>query len=109
MQGTKLKGEKGEDITTIITKDGWWPPYTEAIEGSEWFLIFEMPKDIEPDHLRFIYNYTESWENVSIEEGEIEIDLQATSTPEEKKVPGFEVIFAIIGLLAISYLLRRRN
>lgn len=29
-------------------------------------------------------------------------------TPEEKEVAGFEVIFAIIGLLAVVYLLRRR-
>ncbi|MCW3129669.1 MAG: PGF-CTERM sorting domain-containing protein [Methanophagales archaeon] len=30
-------------------------------------------------------------------------------TPEEKGVPGFEVIFAIAGLLAVAYLLRRRG
>ena len=30
-------------------------------------------------------------------------------TPEEKEVPGFEVIFAIMGLLAVAYLLRRRK
>jgi PGF-CTERM protein len=30
-------------------------------------------------------------------------------TPEEKEVPGFEVIFAIMGLLAVAYLLRRRG
>jgi PGF-CTERM protein len=29
--------------------------------------------------------------------------------PEEKGIPGFEVIFAIIGLLAMAYLLRRRK
>jgi PGF-CTERM protein len=29
--------------------------------------------------------------------------------PEEKEVPGFEVIFAIMGLLAVAYLLRRRK
>ncbi len=32
-----------------------------------------------------------------------------TPTPEEKGVPGFEVIFAIAGLLAVAYLLRRRR
>ena len=30
-------------------------------------------------------------------------------TPEEKEIPGFEVIFAIAGLLAVAYLLRRKK
>lgn len=30
-------------------------------------------------------------------------------TPEEKGVPGFEVLFAIAGLLTVAYLLRRRK
>ena len=32
-----------------------------------------------------------------------------TPTPEEKGVPGFEAVFAIAGLLVITYLLRRRG
>jgi PGF-CTERM protein/uncharacterized repeat protein (TIGR01451 family) len=31
------------------------------------------------------------------------------TVPEEKKTPGFEAIFAIAGLLAVAYLLRRKN
>jgi PGF-CTERM protein/uncharacterized repeat protein (TIGR01451 family) len=31
------------------------------------------------------------------------------TVPEEKKTPGFEVVFAIAGLLAVAYLLRRRG
>jgi len=30
-------------------------------------------------------------------------------TPEEKKEPGFEIIFAIAGILAVAYLLRKRG
>jgi hypothetical protein len=108
-----------------------------------------MPQDKEPLHLRFIYPFTESWDNVFIKEGQIEIDLPVTltptpiptltptpssiptvtpvpltptpmstpaptetateiPTPEEKGIPGFEVIFAILGL-AVAYLLRRRE
>lgn len=33
----------------------------------------------------------------------------STSTPEEEDVPGFEVVFAIAGLLTMVYLLRRRK
>ncbi|MEM4539999.1 MAG: PGF-CTERM sorting domain-containing protein, partial [Archaeoglobaceae archaeon] len=33
-----------------------------------------------------------------------------TTTPAEKPfIPGFEAIFAIAGLLAVSYLIRRKN
>ncbi len=32
-----------------------------------------------------------------------------TPTPTKKKTPGFEAFFAIIGLLAVAYLLRRRH
>jgi PGF-CTERM protein/uncharacterized repeat protein (TIGR01451 family) len=31
------------------------------------------------------------------------------TVPEEKKTPGFEAVFAIAGLLAVAYLLRRKN
>ena len=31
------------------------------------------------------------------------------TVPEEKKTPGFEIVFAIAGLLAVAYLLRRRG
>ena len=30
-------------------------------------------------------------------------------TVPEKKTPGFEIVFAIAGLLAVAYLLRRRG
>jgi len=80
--------------------------YGEIVDGPM-LLTFEMPKDREPALLRFVYNFTESLEKVSIEEGEIEIDLQAT--PEENGVPGFEAAFAIAGLLAVAYLVRRRK
>lgn len=101
--------------------------YALIPEGGRELLLFQMPKDREPVRLEFSYPYTESWENVFITEGKIEINLQATPTsppltiptptatatkiptPEEKGVPGFEVIFAIAGLLAVTYLLRRRK
>jgi PGF-CTERM protein/uncharacterized repeat protein (TIGR01451 family) len=31
------------------------------------------------------------------------------TVPEEKKTPGFEVVFAIVGILAVAYLLRRKK
>jgi PGF-CTERM protein/uncharacterized repeat protein (TIGR01451 family) len=31
------------------------------------------------------------------------------TVPEEKKTPGFEAVFAIVGVLAVAYLLRRRR
>ena len=31
------------------------------------------------------------------------------TVPEEKKTPGFEVVFAIVGILAVAYLLRRKR
>jgi len=133
-QGLLFVGEKGERVKQLRDVK-----YAEAVEGSEWFLIFGIPKDRDPVRLRFIYPFIESWENVSLNEGQIEIELQATSplltstptvttvplkptptpspaatvteiqTPEEKGVPGFEVIFAIAGLLAMASLLRRKK
>ena len=46
-----------------------------------------------------------SQERGSIMDGE-EI---VTPTPEEKGIPGFEAVFAIVGLLAVSYILRRKT
>lgn len=106
-----------------------------AEEGSSWTFYSRMPKNRKPVHLRFVYTFTESWENISEKDGKIEIYLQATPTPiptltptptstpatlptatpteipvsEEKGVPGFEAIFAIMGLLAIVYILRKRR
>lgn len=151
------RGEKGE-YTEELLKNVDAIKYFEAVEGSRLLLFFEVPKDREPVRLKFIYPFTESWEKVSIKEGQIEIDLQVTPTPtvtpspiptpthspvaapissptpapiviltptpvltpsptatvaeiptpEEKGISGFEVIFAITGLLAVAYLLRRR-
>ena len=107
-----VKGDKytptGYSISPIsIERQSEDVKYGEVVEGSLLCLTFKMPKDREPVLLRFVYNFTESLEKVSIEEGEIEIYLQAT--PEEKGVPGFETVFAIAGLLAVAYLLRRRK
>ena len=143
------KGDNYSHVLRGVTEEGLkhYEDITEVDEGSEWIFIFKMPKDREPVLLRFFYNFTESWEKVSIKEGQIEIDLQATPmpiptlrptlsptptvapisltpipithsptatateipTPEEKEVSGFEVIFAIMGLLAVAYLLIRRK
>lgn len=120
----------------FAVKEGKQVVYELISEGARELLLYPMPKDREPAHLEFSYLYAESWENVSIEEGKIEINLQVTptltptpaltvspvATPTSSptptpvvtptptppgNVPGFEVIFAIAGLLAIAYLLRR--
>jgi len=49
--------------------------YGEVVEGSLLLLTFAMPDDREPARFWFMYNFTESWKNISIEEGEIEMDL----------------------------------
>ena len=125
-----LRGKSGEVLENVENiKD---IEYMEAGEHSNWFLIFEMPKDREPARLRFVYPFTESWEKISINEGQIEIYLQVTPrpavtpvpctptpsptatamkipTPEEKGVPGFEVIFTITCLLTVVYIILRRG
>lgn len=36
-------------------------------------------------------------------------EVTLTPTPPQRKVPGFEVVFAIVGLLAVAYILLRRK
>jgi hypothetical protein len=68
VQGINFRTEKGEPAKHFEDIE-----YTEAIEGSKWLLISEMPKDREPVRLRFIYSFTESWEKISVKEGQIEM------------------------------------
>lgn len=52
----------------------------ETAEGQNWLLLYEMPEDRVPVRLNFHYYFTD-WINESLRKGEIEMDLQATSTP----------------------------
>ena len=129
VRGITLRTEKGVHQEEF-TPEEFAEAYVEVVEGSEWLLYSEMPKDRELVLLRVIYDYTESWENVSIKEGKIEIYLQVRPTPApimsptpkplptpESTVtptlsptpPGFKAIFALAGLLTVAYLLRRRK
>jgi hypothetical protein len=68
VQEVIIRTGKGEPVKQVYEVK-----YTEAIEGSKWLLISEMPKDREPVRLRFIYSFTESWEKISVKEGQIEM------------------------------------
>ena len=69
VQGVTLRTETGEPANFSDPN----VKYYEANEGSKWLFLSEMPKDREPVRLRFIYSFTESWEKVSIKEGQIEM------------------------------------
>jgi hypothetical protein len=47
--------------------------YEGFVEGAKVLLLYPMPKDRELARLRFVYYFTESWEKISVKEGEIEM------------------------------------
>lgn len=64
VQGITFRTETGVPAAHLEESE-----YREANESSKWLLLSEMPKDRAPVSLWFIYNYTESWENVFIKRG----------------------------------------
>jgi PGF-CTERM protein len=110
----------------------------EIINKSKAFFVFEIPKPKKPVKFSFVYAFKETWEEKSAKRGQIDINLTPTPTPTLTPTPtptptltptpspspspsptpihtpvptppGFEVIFAIVGLLAVAYLLKRRK
>ena len=111
--------------TRIINPENLAEASFEFAEGEN-FIIFEVPNHEKPAKLSFVYSFKETLEENSAKKSQIEIYFQATSTPtptpipssptttkistpEEKGVHGFEAAFAIAGLLAVVYLVRRRK
>lgn len=47
-----------------------------APEGSKWVFLFEIPKDAKPAKFTFVYPFQDSWEQTSIQWGNIDVELE---------------------------------
>ena len=112
-----------DDFTVVISskedKPKWKQtikqfPQETVLQGSGWEVTkyTQTSADISGEHERFIFSIvvTDDEKREEAIKAFIEnADQLGMPIEKEKEIPGFEVVFAIAGLLAVAYVLRRKK